>query len=241
MSVEEPRASRTDPCQSFPARATEGLKPRPGTRAIAFEGRKKIRSGPPLTGRLRNEAVASAGSTARPIDRPDGRAAIRNLDLNRDPRRTPAGIDGHQAGTTSSIHSPPYKPPVARSFSFVGERVGWPRCARVDRPSCRSIEPRWPRPHSHTVTNKKPRWRGAFSLWRRGWDSNPRYARGVHLISSQARSTTPAPLLMWSLRRRAGRASLRESAPLSNAVAPLRTTADYNWRMLPVRLAITCR
>ena len=31
-------------------------------------------------------------------------------------------------------------------------------------------------------------------FWRRGWDSNPRYGTPVHLISSQARSTTPAPL-----------------------------------------------
>ncbi len=34
----------------------------------------------------------------------------------------------------------------------------------------------------------------AFS-WRRGWDSNPRYGYTVLLISNQARSTTPAPLL----------------------------------------------
>jgi hypothetical protein len=30
--------------------------------------------------------------------------------------------------------------------------------------------------------------------WRRGWDSNPRYGRTVHLISNQAHSTTLAPL-----------------------------------------------
>ena len=34
--------------------------------------------------------------------------------------------------------------------------------------------------------------------WRRGWDSNPRYGETVHLISSQARSTTPAPLRLTS-------------------------------------------
>jgi hypothetical protein len=38
--------------------------------------------------------------------------------------------------------------------------------------------------------------RGPISVfWRRGWDSNPRYGRTVHLISSQAHSTTLAPLL----------------------------------------------
>jgi hypothetical protein len=35
---------------------------------------------------------------------------------------------------------------------------------------------------------------GHFIFWRRGWDSNPRYGRTVHLISSQAHSTTLAPL-----------------------------------------------
>ena len=32
--------------------------------------------------------------------------------------------------------------------------------------------------------------------WRRGWDSNPRYGRTVHLISNQALSTTQTPLLI---------------------------------------------
>ena len=36
---------------------------------------------------------------------------------------------------------------------------------------------------------------GPFIFWRRVWDSNPRYGRTVHLISSQAHSTTLAPLL----------------------------------------------
>ena len=51
-------------------------------------------------------------------------------------------------------------------------------------------------PLSATET-KKPRgypWCMVFqSLWRRGGDSNPRYL-AVHLISSQARSTTLTPL-----------------------------------------------
>ena len=36
-----------------------------------------------------------------------------------------------------------------------------------------------------------------LTVWRRGWDSNPRYGRTVHLISNQAHSTTLAPL-HWS-------------------------------------------
>ena len=45
--------------------------------------------------------------------------------------------------------------------------------------------------------NKKAPQRGLFIFWRRGWDSNPRYGRTVHLISNQAHSTTLAPL-HWS-------------------------------------------
>ncbi len=41
---------------------------------------------------------------------------------------------------------------------------------------------------------KKAALGGPLCFWRRGWDSNPRYGSPVHLISSQARSTTPAPL-----------------------------------------------
>ena len=40
----------------------------------------------------------------------------------------------------------------------------------------------------------RPALGGPCCIWRRGWDSNPRYGDPVHLISSQARSTTPAPL-----------------------------------------------
>ena len=44
--------------------------------------------------------------------------------------------------------------------------------------------------------NKMGPVRGPISVfWRRGWDSNPRYGRTVHLISSQAHSTSLAPLL----------------------------------------------
>ena len=42
--------------------------------------------------------------------------------------------------------------------------------------------------------NKKAPRGGLFIFWRRGWDSNPRYGRTVHLISNQAHSTTLAPL-----------------------------------------------
>ena len=44
------------------------------------------------------------------------------------------------------------------------------------------------------VTKKPPFRGGLFCYWRRGWDSNPRYGRTVHLISNQAHSTTLAPL-----------------------------------------------
>ena len=46
--------------------------------------------------------------------------------------------------------------------------------------------------------NAKGPIKGPFTFWRRGWDSNPRYGVTVHLISNQARSTTPAPL-PWSV------------------------------------------
>ena len=36
-------------------------------------------------------------------------------------------------------------------------------------------------------------------MWRRGWDSNPRYGVTVHLISNQAHSTTLAPLHNFAL------------------------------------------
>jgi hypothetical protein len=48
--------------------------------------------------------------------------------------------------------------------------------------------------HTRRENEKAPRG-GLFIFWRRGWDSNPRYGRTVHLISSQAHSTTLAPLL----------------------------------------------
>ena len=52
-------------------------------------------------------------------------------------------------------------------------------------------------------------------FWRRGWDSNPRYGRTVHLISNQAHSTTLAPLLnsaLYPLRR--------YSSPVFSSVKP---------------------
>ena len=39
------------------------------------------------------------------------------------------------------------------------------------------------------LENRLPAW-----VWRRGWDSNPRYSRGVNRISSPAHSTTLPPL-----------------------------------------------
>jgi hypothetical protein len=45
---------------------------------------------------------------------------------------------------------------------------------------------------------KKSPFRGSFCIWRRGWDSNPRYAIHVRLISSQVHSTTLPPLRKWA-------------------------------------------
>ena len=42
--------------------------------------------------------------------------------------------------------------------------------------------------------NSKGPDKGPLTFWRRGWDSNPRYGETAHLISSQAHSTTLAPL-----------------------------------------------
>ena len=100
-----------------------------------------------------------------------------------------------------------------------------------------------------------------FDFWRRGWDSNPRYGRTVHLISSQAHSTTLAPLLSsacsvgkmpcghrtpdWTRRFvRASVAQLRcarcESGPLTTGVLPAALRAPAASKIAPGELVGHC-
>ena len=58
-----------------------------------------------------------------------------------------------------------------------------------------------------------------FLKWRRGWDSNPRYGVTVHLISNQARSTTPAPL-HWSVILSSRRPAAASTPDLIRRYAP---------------------
>ena len=44
------------------------------------------------------------------------------------------------------------------------------------------------------VKYKKPRFRGAFCIWRRGWDSNPRWAINPRRFSRPVHSTALSPL-----------------------------------------------
>ena len=58
-----------------------------------------------------------------------------------------------------------------------------------------------------------------LTVWRRGWDSNPRYGRTVHLISNQAHSTTLAPLHISSLQM-CGRPMDASTPDLTRRYAP---------------------
>jgi hypothetical protein len=69
---------------------------------------------------------------------------------------------------------------------------GWLR--RADRQSCRSVDPEVSSHRILSARNAKRPLRGALRFWRRGRDSNPRYAIHVRLISSQVHSTALPPL-----------------------------------------------
>ena len=68
---------------------------------------------------------------------------------------------------------------------------GAPSASKIAARFCRTGVSSLPSAGNQKWGHKGP----IFNFWRRGWDSNPRYGRTVHLISSQAHSTTLAPLL----------------------------------------------
>ncbi len=105
------------------------------------------------------------------------------------------------------VHSPSPETKRAREgpLSCLAERVGWIRflrkltlraaCGRLSRGSAALGSNPGGFVHAPVTGKHKRARKGPFRIyWRRGWDSNPRTGPARHLISSQARSTTPAPL-----------------------------------------------
>ncbi len=78
---------------------------------------------------------------------------------------------------------------------------------------------RRPTPHS-ARDQKRGRKDPIFNFWRRGWDSNPRYGKTVHLISNQDHSTTLAPLRGLRIVRNSG-GKRPDIAPKFTAIAGL--------------------
>ena len=75
----------------------------------------------------------------------------------------------------------------------------------------------------------RPALGGPCCIWRRGWDSNPRYGDPVHLISSQARSTTPAPLpKLFKLYLRILAAAARRSGGITPGILPSAPSGSYS-------------
>ena len=96
-------------------------------------------------------------------------------------------MTGGEGGIDSGLRPDPVKRALAHYVRCASSRPtvsasARTRCLRLCNPTPQEMQ-------------KGPQ--GPFLyFWRRGWDSNPRYAKSAHLISSQARSTTPAPLRM---------------------------------------------
>ena len=92
------------------------------------------------------------------------------------------------------------------SFLSLAERVGWSLRDRKGGFAAACVE-QWVLIHHPLPPHKKKTHSGLFLVWRRGWDSNPRYGKTVHLISNQALSTTQTPLqsvyqiMNWGARR----------------------------------------
>jgi hypothetical protein len=101
---------------------------------------------------------------------------------------------------------PPYSPyenaPRCGGVLRMAERVGFNRAfpgphpsgsfaVQIGNPADLSNARLLIHPIHHTKT---PPDVGAFCVWRRGWDSNPRCAMNARLISSQVQSTTLPPL-----------------------------------------------
>ncbi len=116
------------------------------------------------------------------------------------------------------------------AFSCLAERVGWfgssmslipARCALRGPPAAvqirsrRICRTRRLRPQHPLRQTQKTPLAGRFRVWRRGWDSNPRYGRPVNRISSPAHSTTLPPLQNFS--RTAGNTVRRIVRPLPGA------------------------
>ena len=78
------------------------------------------------------------------------------------------------------------------AFHILAERVGWP--LRGAEGGCAAARLEQGSKSQPSRQKYKTPQKGRFIFWRRGWDSNPRYGRTVHLISNQAHSTTLAPL-----------------------------------------------
>ena len=80
--------------------------------------------------------------------------------------------------------------------SLAIEKVGWAFSGRGYSFTAVPVEQGLNPDPCQTEKQKAPT-RGALRNWRRGWDSNPRYGRTVHLISNQALSTTQTPLQIF--------------------------------------------